>query len=229
MIKLTDVTKVYNEKTNPVFALAGVTLEIAKAEFVSLVGSSGSGKTTLLNILGVIDKPSSGIVLIDDVDITKMNEAELTQFRRKKIGIIFQFFNLMPTLTVFENVALPKLLSDKNAEGTDARVKELLDVVGLSHRATHKPFELSGGEMQRTAIARALMNNPDIIIADEPTGNLDSKNAEQILKLIRRLATEQKKTFIVATHSAEVAAVSDRVVTMRDGKITENDKRLAEI
>lgn len=224
MIDLSGVTKIYNEKTSPVYALTGVSLSIQKAELVSLMGSSGSGKTTLLNILAAIDKPTSGTVLIDGADIAAMTEKELTLFRRKKIGIVFQFFNLMPTLSVAENVALPSLLARDNKTGVDKRVKELLELVGLSHRLTHKPFELSGGEMQRTAIARALMNNPDFIIADEPTGNLDSKNAEQVLTLIRRLATEQQKTFIIATHAAEVADISDRVVRMLDGKVVEDEE-----
>ncbi|MBC8043168.1 MAG: ABC transporter ATP-binding protein [Rhizobacter sp.] len=223
MIELKNVVKTYNEKTAPVQALTGVNLTIEKAELIALMGSSGSGKTTLLNILAAIDKPTSGEALIDGADIVAMTDAELTQFRRKKIGIVFQFFNLMPTLSVYENIALPHLLLKESKIDFDKRVKELLELVGLSHRATHKPFELSGGEMQRTAIARALMNNPEFIIADEPTGNLDSKNAEQILALIRMLATEQRKTFIIATHSSDVAAISDRVVRMLDGKVVEDE------
>lgn len=223
MIELKNVVKTYNEKTAPVQALTGVNLTIEKAELIALMGSSGSGKTTLLNILAAIDKPTSGEALIDGADIVAMTDTELTQFRRKKIGIIFQFFNLMPTLSVYENIALPHLLLKEPKIDFDKRVKELLELVGLTHRAAHKPFELSGGEMQRTAIARALMNNPEFIIADEPTGNLDSKNAEQILALIRMLATEQRKTFIIATHSIDVAAISDRVVRMLDGKVVEDE------
>jgi ABC-type lipoprotein export system ATPase subunit len=185
------------------------------------MGSSGSGKTTLLNLLSAIDVPTSGTVEIDGANIGTMSEKELTAFRREKIGIVFQFFNLMPTLSVIENVMLPSLLLKKNSKEIEARAKELIERVGLSHRLHHQPFQLSGGEMQRTAIARALMNNPAIIIADEPTGNLDSKNAEQILALIRTLAEEERKTFIIATHSKEVSEIADRTIVLKDGKVIE--------
>lgn len=223
MIELKDVVKIYNEKTAPVYALAGVSLKIERAELVALMGSSGSGKTTMLNILSAIDKPTRGTVKIDGTDISMMTERELTAFRRKKIGVIFQFFNLMPTLTVLENVLLPSTLARLPEKETQARALMLIERVGLSHRLSHKPFELSGGEMQRTAIARALMNNPDIIIADEPTGNLDSKNAAQILDLVEELAREQKKTFIIATHASDVAQIADRTIVMRDGQIVEDE------
>ncbi|KER09545.1 MAG: hypothetical protein HY22_10555 [[Candidatus Thermochlorobacteriaceae] bacterium GBChlB] len=225
MIQLVGVEKIYNEKTSPVYALSGVNLTIEKAELIALMGSSGSGKTTLLNILSAIDKPTRGTVVIDGVDIMSMSERDLTAFRRKKIGIVFQFFNLMPTLTVLENVLLPSDLAKLSASASRERALSLIERVGLSHRLKHKPFELSGGEMQRTAIARALMNNPDIIIGDEPTGNLDSKNAAQILDLIQTLAREEKKTFIIATHASDVAAIADRVVVMRDGKVVEAESK----
>jgi ABC-type lipoprotein export system ATPase subunit len=194
---------------------------VERAELLALMGSSGSGKTTLLNLLSAIDVPTSGTVEIDGANIGTMSEKELTAFRREKIGIVFQFFNLMPTLSVIENVMLPSLLLKKNSKEIEARAKELIERVGLSHRLHHQPFQLSGGEMQRTAIARALMNNPAIIIADEPTGNLDSKNAEQVLSLIRTLAEEERKTFIIATHSKEVSEIADRTVVLKDGKIVE--------
>jgi putative ABC transport system ATP-binding protein len=218
LIELTDVVKTYNEKTSPVYALSGVSLRIERGEFIALIGSSGSGKTTLLNILAAIDKPSSGMVTIDGASIGSMTDAELTLFRRKKIGIVFQFFNLMPTLTVLENVSLPALLLKSDKKESDDRAKKLIERVGLSHRLEHKPFQLSGGEMQRTAIARALMNNPDVIIADEPTGNLDSKNAEQILDLICTLARDEQKTFVIATHASDVSEKAGRIVQMKDGK-----------
>ncbi len=221
IIHLSNVVKIYNEKTTPVFALSGISLSVERAELLALMGSSGSGKTTLLNILSAIDLPTSGTVEIDGEDIGTMSEKELTAFRREKIGIVFQFFNLMPTLSVIENVMLPSLLLKKNSKEVEARAKELIERVGLSHRLHHQPFQLSGGEMQRTAIARALMNNPAIIIADEPTGNLDSKNAEQVLSLIRTLAEEERKTFIIATHSKEVSEIADRTVVLKDGKIVE--------
>ena len=221
IIRLSDVVKIYNEKTAPVFALSGVSFSVERAELLALMGSSGSGKTTLLNLLSAIDVPTSGTVEIDGANIGTMSEKELTAFRREKIGIVFQFFNLMPTLSVIENVMLPSLLLKKNSKEIEARAKELIERVGLSHRLHHQPFQLSGGEMQRTAIARALMNNPAIIIADEPTGNLDSKNAEQVLSLIRTLAEEERKTFIIATHSKEVSEIADRTVVLKDGKIVE--------
>jgi ABC-type lipoprotein export system ATPase subunit len=221
IIYLSDVVKIYNEKTAPVFALSGVSFSVERAELLALMGSSGSGKTTLLNLLSAIDVPTSGTVEIDGANIGTMSEKELTAFRREKIGIVFQFFNLMPTLSVIENVMLPSLLLKKNSKEIEARAKELIERVGLSHRLHHQPFQLSGGEMQRTAIARALMNNPAIIIADEPTGNLDSKNAEQILALIRTLAEEERKTFIIATHSKEVSEIADRTVVLKDGKVIE--------
>jgi ABC-type lipoprotein export system ATPase subunit len=221
IIRLSDVVKIYNEKTAPVFALSGVSFSVERAELLALMGSSGSGKTTLLNILSAIDVPTSGTVEIDGANIGTMSEKELTAFRREKIGIVFQFFNLMPTLSVIENVMLPSLLLKKNSKEIEARAKELIERVGLSHRLHHQPFQLSGGEMQRTAIARALMNNPAIIIADEPTGNLDSKNAEQILALIRTLAEEERKTFIIATHSKEVSEIADRTIVLKDGKVIE--------
>jgi ABC-type lipoprotein export system ATPase subunit len=215
------VVKIYNEKTAPVFALSGVSFSVERAELLALMGSSGSGKTTLLNLLSAIDVPTSGTVEIDGANIGTMSEKDLTAFRREKIGIVFQFFNLMPTLSVIENVMLPSLLLKKNSKEIEARAKELIERVGLSHRLHHQPFQLSGGEMQRTAIARALMNNPAIIIADEPTGNLDSKNAEQILALIRTLAEEERKTFIIATHSKEVSEIADRTIVLKDGKVIE--------
>jgi ABC-type lipoprotein export system ATPase subunit len=221
IIRLSDVVEIYNEKTAPVFALSGVSFSVERAELLALMGSSGSGKTTLLNILSAIDVPTSGTVEIDGANIGTMSEKELTAFRREKIGIVFQFFNLMPTLSVIENVMLPSLLLKKNSKEIEARAKELIERVGLSHRLHHQPFQLSGGEMQRTAIARALMNNPAIIIADEPTGNLDSKNAEQILALIRTLAEEERKTFIIATHSKEVSEIADRTIVLKDGKVIE--------
>mgnify|MGYP001155479630 CR=1 FL=1 len=221
IVRLSDVVKIYNENTAPVYALSGVSLSVERAELLALMGSSGSGKTTLLNILSAIDCPTSGTVEIDGVNIEKMSERELTAFRREKIGIVFQFFNLMPTLSVLENVMLPGLLLKKNFKALELRAKALIERVGLSHRLHHRPFQLSGGEMQRTAIARALMNNPAIIMADEPTGNLDSKNAERVLTLIRMLADEERKTFIIATHAKEVADIADRTVVLKDGKVVE--------
>jgi ABC-type lipoprotein export system ATPase subunit len=221
IIRLSNVAKIYNEKTAPVFALSGVSLSVERAELLALMGSSGSGKTTLLNILSAIDLPTSGTVEVDGANIGAMTEKELTTFRREKIGIVFQFFNLMPTLSVIENVMLPSLLLKKHSKSVETRAKELLARVGLSHRLQHQPFQLSGGEMQRTAIARALMNNPSVIIADEPTGNLDSKNADQVLALIRTLAEEERKTFIIATHSKEVSEIADRTLVLKDGKVVE--------
>jgi putative ABC transport system ATP-binding protein len=219
MISIQQVSKIYGAKGKGVTALDNVSLEINDGELVSLIGSSGSGKSTLLNVIGGIDAPTSGTIIIDGHDVTKAGDREMTLLRRDTIGIIFQFFNLMPTLTVLENVMLPAELAGRN--GTDARNRamELLEGVGMAHRAAHRPDELSGGEMQRTAIARALMNRPHILLADEPTGNLDSRNGQNVLELLQRIVREQGLTLVMATHDPVVAHAADRVIEMRDVKM----------
>ncbi len=198
--------------------LKGISFQITSGEFVSIVGPSGSGKSTLLGIIAGLDNPTSGQVLIDGVDITSMSEGKLAKVRNNKIGMVFQAFNLIPTLTAQENVEVP-LYVGKHKGAPSARAKELLDLVGLSHRLGHRPNQLSGGEQQRVAIARSLATDPAFVIADEPTGNLDAKNGENILNLIAYLREQTGKTFIIATHDPVVASHADRSIRLMDGLI----------
>jgi putative ABC transport system ATP-binding protein len=219
MLSVRGVTKSYRQGDAEVKALAGVTLDIGAGEFVSVVGPSGSGKSTLLHLLGGLDAPTSGDVLIDGTPISRMTDDEVTIFRRRSIGFVFQFFNLMPTLSAEENVALPLLLDGKRRRDVEARAAAALETVGLAHRRRHRPDELSGGEMQRVAIARALVIEPKVILADEPTGNLDSATGEQILDLIRSANRERRATVVMVTHDAKAAAYGSRIVAMRDGRV----------
>ncbi|HYK84114.1 MAG TPA: ABC transporter ATP-binding protein [Ktedonobacteraceae bacterium] len=202
--------------------LKGISFQILSGEFVSIVGPSGSGKSTLLGIIAGLDNPSSGQVLIDGVDITRMTEGRLAAVRNNKIGMVFQAFNLIPTLTAQENVEVP-LYVGKHKGAPSARAKELLELVGLSHRLNHRPNQLSGGEQQRVAIARALATDPAFVIADEPTGNLDAKNGENVLNLIAYLRQQTGKTFIIATHDPVVASHADRAIRIVDGQIASID------
>lgn len=202
--------------------LKGINFQILSAEFISIVGPSGSGKSTLLGIIAGLDNPSTGHVLIDGVDITRMSEGKLAGVRNSKIGMVFQAFNLIPTLTAQENVEVP-LYVGKHKGSPAARAQELLALVGLSHRFGHRPNQLSGGEQQRVAIARALATDPALVIADEPTGNLDARNGENVLKLITELRTQTGKTFIIATHDPIVASHADRAIRIVDGKVAEID------
>ena len=219
MISVRGVTKSYLQGETEVKALAGVTLDVGAGEFVAVVGPSGSGKSTLLHLMGGLDMPSAGEILIDGTPISRMSDDEVTIFRRRSIGFVFQFFNLMPTLSAEENVALPLLLDGRRARDVRQRVTAALEAVGLAHRRTHRPDELSGGEMQRVAIARALVIEPKLILADEPTGNLDSATGEQILDLIRRANRERGATVVMVTHDRTAAASGHRVVSMRDGAV----------
>jgi len=217
-IKLMNVTKTYRQGDNPVVALDHITLNIYKGEFIAITGKSGCGKSTLINIIGGLDSPDEGQVMVDGEDISRMDDQRLTLFRRNRVGIIFQFFNLLPILTLEENIALPHLLK----EGTNSlreKIDHLLNEMDLYQRRHHKPHELSGGEMQRVAICRALINDPDLILADEPTGNLDSASGRQVLEILRRLRDEQGKTILLVTHSPEGAAMADRVMRMKDGRL----------
>ncbi len=202
--------------------LKGISFQIHSGEFVSIVGPSGSGKSTLLGIIAGLDNPTMGQVLIDGVDITKMGEGKLAQVRNSKIGMVFQAFNLIPTLTAQENVEVP-LYVGKHKGSPSSRARELLDLVGLSHRLDHRPSQLSGGEQQRVAIARSLATDPAFVIADEPTGNLDAKNGENVLKLIADLRAQTGKTFIIATHDPAVASHADHSIRIVDGLIAELD------
>lgn len=222
MIELRGVGKTYeveeHDATREVHALRGVDLSVADGEFLAIVGRSGCGKSTLLNLLGGIDAPSSGSLSVQGKDISQMSEAQLTNYRRHTVGIVFQFFNLLPLLTVLENAALPALLAGGSKVQSTQRATELLEAVGLSHRLHQQASLLSGGEMQRVAIARALINDPPLVLADEPTGNLDSTSAEGVLNALTSLTRERGKTVVMVTHSREAAAIADRTREMRDGQ-----------
>ncbi len=223
IVELYNVIKTYNLGEGiKVEALRGVNLKIARGEFVSIQGPSGSGKTTLLNIIGGLDKPTSGKIIIDGTDITPLGEKELARFRREKIGFIFQFFNLVPLLTALENVELPMLFSGKlSNKEIQERAIDLLKLVGLEKRMQHKPTQLSGGEQQRVAIARALANEPAIILGDEPTGNIDRATGLRIIRLIKNLNETLDQTFVIVTHDLAVAKASKRTLFMTDGKLEE--------
>ncbi len=221
MIDLVNLTKQYNGKRQ-VTALEDVSLHISKGEMVSLVGPSGSGKSTLLNLIGALDKPTSGEIAIDGVRLSGLSDDELTKVRRDKIGFIFQFFNLLPSLSCEENVALPLHLRGWERRKARERANELLDLVGLTRRTHHLPDELSGGERQRVAIARALSVYPPVLLADEPTGNLDTHTGAEILGLIRDLNSRLGATVLMVTHDREVAATCQRTITLRDGHIVED-------
>jgi putative ABC transport system ATP-binding protein len=219
MIKLVNVTKIYRQGIQQVTAVDGVNLKVSRGEFLAITGPSGCGKSTLLNLLGGLDVPTSGQVIIEGVDLADMDDARLTRFRRERVGIIFQFFNLIPILDVRENVALPFLIRGMSTAEANERATELLQMVGLLDRQDHHAQDISGGEMQRVAIARALINDPDIILADEPTGNLDSRAGKKILEILSRLKSDLRKTVILATHSSDAAQFADRQLMMRDGRL----------
>jgi putative ABC transport system ATP-binding protein len=219
LITLTNVTKLYSQGSTPVVALCDVSVAIDAGECVAIMGSSGSGKSTLLNLIACIDVPTHGTVSIDGQLTTNLSDTELTLLRRDKVGIIFQFFNLLGTLTARQNVALPLLLAGRPPKEAWQRADELLALVGLKERTMHRPYQLSGGEMQRVAIARALANNPAVLLADEPTGNLDSRTGSEILSLLMTHCRDQKKTLILATHDHGAAARADRVLQLRDGSL----------
>jgi putative ABC transport system ATP-binding protein len=219
VIKLIDVTKVYRQGSQHVTAVDRVSMEVPRGEFLAITGPSGCGKSTLINLLGGLDVPTSGKILIDAVNLADMDDLRLTHFRRERVGIIFQFFNLIPILDVQENVALPFLIRGMPVKEANKRATELLSMVELLERQKHYAQDISGGEMQRVAIARALINDPDIILADEPTGNLDSKTGKKILEVLSRLKTDLKKTVILATHSNDATDFADRQLMMRDGRV----------
>jgi putative ABC transport system ATP-binding protein len=208
-----------SDESAPVHVLDDVSLDIASGDFAVLMGASGSGKSTLLNLIGAVDRPTSGRVFLGDVETSALDEGRLTQVRRTSMGFIFQFFNLIPTLNVFENVAFPLSLAKRPKREIADRVNEVLGGVGLQHRATHYPNELSGGEMQRVAIGRAIVHRPPLILADEPTGNLDSANGARILDLIRELHQSLRPTIVMATHSDVAAGYGDYVVRVIDGRV----------
>jgi len=217
MIELTEVNKIYRRGPEEIQALKNINLNIATGEFVAISGKSGCGKSTLLHIVGGLEPPTSGRVVVDGRDLAKLSDQELTRFRRDRVGVVFQSFNLLPLLTVEENVALPRVLQDQPASQAREEAAHWLKEVELLHRRGHKPHQVSGGEMQRAAIARALINRPAVLLADEPTGNLDSATAAQILELFARLHRQWGQTVVLVSHAAEVAGYADRVLSMHDG------------
>ncbi len=221
MMEVIEVTKIYQQGHRSVPALRGVSLKIDSGEFVSIMGPSGSGKSTLLHLFGALDTPTTGAALFQGEDLQKMSDRERSLLRRNRIGFVFQFFNLLATLTAVENVALPLLLAGRPRREARERALVALERVGLAHRADHFPDEMSGGEMQRVAVARALVSRPDAILCDEPTGNLDSANSAEILKLLRSLPEPGKRSVVMVTHDRGAANYGDRLVTIRDGLISE--------
>jgi lipoprotein-releasing system ATP-binding protein len=217
MLKATNITRNYNDLQ----VLKGVDIIVNKGEIVSIVGSSGAGKSTLLHILGSLDKANSGEIWINNERIDTLKEKELAKFRNQHIGFVFQFHHLLPEFTALENVCIPGWIAGTHKNDLEKRALELLTILGLQDRATHKPSELSGGEQQRVAVARALINNPDIVFADEPTGNLDSKHAQELHELFLHLQKTMGQTFLIVTHNEALAKMSDRLVHMKDGQIVE--------
>ena len=220
-VETVGLEKVYGEGPTAVRALKDVTLEFPNGEFAAIMGPSGSGKSTLLHILGALDKPTSGRVIVGGTELSGLSDKKLTLLRRERMGFVFQFFNLIPTLSAEENVLLPVLIAGKKSGKYEKRLDELLDLVGLTGRRTHRPDELSGGEQQRVAIARALIKFPDIILADEPTGNLDSRTGAEVLGLLKESAARFEQTILMVTHDPRAAATADRAVFLSDGRVVD--------
>lgn len=223
ILKVENLTKIYGKGNTKVTALDNVTFSVEKGEFVAIVGASGSGKSTLLHILGGVDRPTSGKVIVDKEDIYKLNEANLAIFRRRQVGLIYQFYNLIPILNIEENITLPILLDGRKVD--KEYLNELINILGLEKRLNHLPNELSGGEQQRVSIGRALMNRPAILLADEPTGNLDSKSSKEIVELLKLSNKKYNQTIIMITHDNSLALNADRIITIKDGRII-NDERV---
>ncbi len=226
ILEVKNLSKTYGKGDTMVKALDNVSFSVEQGEFVAIIGPSGSGKSTMLHILGGVDTPTSGQVIINNTDISTLNETALAIFRRRQIGLIYQFYNLIPILTVEENLTLPLLLDGRKP---DKRITDsLIEKLGLSKRLTHLPNQLSGGQQQRVSIGRALVNNPALLLADEPTGNLDSENSKEIITLLRKFNKEQKQTVIIITHDEKIALAADRVISIEDGKITRDEVRMGE-
>lgn len=224
VLKVENLSKVYGKGDSEVRALDDVSFTVNKGEFIAIIGASGSGKSTLLHLMGGLDRPTSGKVIINDMDIYNQNETSLSIFRRRNIGFIFQFFNLMPILNVEENISLPALLDNEKVD--KKYLEEIIKMIGLEDRKKHIPSELSGGQQQRVSIARALINKPSIVLADEPTGNLDSKNSKEVIDLLKTTAKKYNQTLILITHDSRIAEQADRIITLSDGKI-KSDVKLA--
>ena len=221
ILKVENLTKIYGKDTTKVVALDHVSFSVEKGEFVAIVGASGSGKSTLLHLIGGVDRPTSGKVYIDGQDIYKFNDDKLAIFRRRQVGLIYQFYNLIPILNVEENITLPLALDNRKVDNNT--INDMLKLLGLQNRRNHLPSELSGGQQQRTSIGRDLITNPTIILADEPTGNLDSKASDEIVALLKKSNKELKQTIIMITHNMEIAKVADRIIKIEDGKIVPED------
>lgn len=219
ILKVENLTKTYGSGENLVHAVDDVSFSVEEGEFVAIVGASGSGKSTLLHLIGGVDRPTSGKIFVDGNDISKMNDDKLAVFRRRQVGIVYQFYNLIPILTVEENITLP---CDLDGRGVDReRLEMILDSFGLRARRKHLPNQLSGGQQQRTSIARALINNPSLVLADEPTGNLDSKSSEEVMSMLKMCNQSYGQTVIMITHNLDIAKQADRIITISDGKIVE--------
>lgn len=219
ILKVENLTKTYGSGENLVHAVDDVSFSVEKGEFVAIVGASGSGKSTLLHLIGGVDRPTSGKIFVDGNDISKMNDDKLAVFRRRQVGIVYQFYNLIPILTVEENITFP---CDLDGRGVDReRLEMILDSFGLRARRKHLPNQLSGGQQQRTSIARALINNPSLVLADEPTGNLDSKSSEEVMSMLKMCNQNYGQTVIMITHNLDIAKQADRIITISDGKIVE--------
>lgn len=219
ILKVENLTKTYGSGENLVHAVDDVSFSVEKGEFVAIVGASGSGKSTLLHLIGGVDRPTSGKIFVDGNDISKMNDDKLAVFRRRQVGIVYQFYNLIPILTVEENITLP---CDLDGRGVDReRLEMILDSFGLRARRKHLPNQISGGQQQRTSIARALINNPSLVLADEPTGNLDSKSSEEVMSMLKMCNQSYGQTVIMITHNLDIAKQADRIITISDGKIVE--------
>jgi putative ABC transport system ATP-binding protein len=219
VVLITDVAKAYPADGEAVHALQGVSLRVNRGEFVAVMGASGSGKSTLLHLLAGLDRPTSGSIQIEGGDLSGMSDGERTVFRRRRLGLVFQSYNLLPTLSAIENVGLPALLDGRNHRAADEKARTILRQVDLAHRAVHRPQAMSGGEQQRVAIARALINDPALLLADEPTGNLDSEHGAAIWRLLRSLARQHERTILAVTHEADGAAFADRIVVLKDGRV----------
>lgn len=219
ILRVEDLTKIYGKDEAKVVALDHASFSVEKGEFVAIVGASGSGKSTLLHLIGGVDRPTSGKVIIDGKDISELDDDKLAIFRRRQVGLIYQFYNLIPILNVEENITLPLSLDNKDVDKKN--LDELLKLLGLTDRRKHLPHELSGGQQQRTSIGRALITNPSIILADEPTGNLDSKSSDEIVALLKKSNKERAQTIVMITHNMEIAKMADRIIKIEDGRLSE--------
>lgn len=221
VLKVERLTKIYGKGDTAVTALDNVSFQVSKGEFIAIIGASGSGKSTLMNLIGGIDRPTSGSVIIDGNEIYKLNESERAIFRRRNVGMIYQFYNLIPTLTAEENIMLPRLLDNRKPDSE--KFSYILNMIGLTERAKHLPSELSGGQQQRVSVGRALINDPAFILADEPTGNLDSKSSHEIMNLLKLANKRSHQTLLVITHDEKIALQADRIITISDGRIISDE------